>query len=73
VRDDWQRRGLGTELLRRIVDVARRERVASVGATMLPDNQAMMRIASRLGFEIRCEPGDAEATALLRLDVAPAR
>jgi acetyltransferase len=73
VRDDWQRRGLGTELLRRIVDVARRERVAGVGATMLPDNQAMMRIASRLGFEIRCEPGDAEATASLRLDVAPAR
>ncbi|HVU51784.1 MAG TPA: bifunctional acetate--CoA ligase family protein/GNAT family N-acetyltransferase [Polyangia bacterium] len=67
VRDDWQRRGLGTELLRRIVDVARRERVARVTATMLPDNQAMMRIASRLGFEVRCQPGDAEATALLRL------
>jgi acetyltransferase len=67
VRDDWQRRGLGTELLRRIVDVARRERVARVTATMLPDNQAMMRIASRLGFEVRCEPGDPEATAVLRL------
>jgi acetyltransferase len=67
VRDDWQRRGLGTELLRRIVDVARREGLARVTATMLPDNQAMMRIAGRLGFEIRCEPGDAEATALLRL------
>jgi acetyltransferase len=71
VRDDWQRRGLGTELLRRVVDVARRERVARVTATMLPDNHAMMRIASRLGFEIRCEPGDAEATALLRLTDHP--
>jgi acetyltransferase len=67
VRDDWQHRGLGTELLRRIVDVARREGVARVTATMLPDNHAMMRIASRLGFEVRCEPGDAEATALLVL------
>jgi acetyltransferase len=67
VRDDWQRRGLGTELLRRIVDVARREGVGRVTATMLPDNHAMMRIASRVGFEVRCEPGDAEATALLRL------
>jgi acetyltransferase len=67
VRDDWQRRGLGTELLRRIVDVARRERVARVTATMLPDNTAMMRIASGLGFEVRCEPGDGEATAVLRL------
>jgi len=67
VRDDWQRRGLGTELLRRIVDVARREGVGRVTATMLPDNHAMMRIASRLGFEVRCEPGDPEAIAVLRL------
>jgi acetyltransferase len=67
VRDDCQRRGLGTELLRRIVDVARRERVGRVTATMLPDNQAMMSIARRLGFEVRCEPGELEATAVLRL------
>jgi len=65
VRDDWQGRGLGTELLRRIVDVARRERIRRVTATMLPDNGAMMHIASRLGFVVRCEPGDAEATAVL--------
>jgi acetyltransferase len=65
VRDDWQGRGLGTELLRRIVDVARREQIRRVTATMLPDNGAMMHIASRLGFVVRCEPGDAEATAVL--------
>jgi acetyltransferase len=67
VRDDWQSRGLGTELLRRIVDVGRRERVSSITATMLPDNTAMMHIASRLGFTIRCQPGDDEATAIMWL------
>lgn len=65
VRDDWQGRGLGTELLRRIVEVARNEGVTRVTATMLPNNHAMMRVASRLGFEIRCAPGDAEATAAI--------
>ncbi|HXI59728.1 MAG TPA: bifunctional acetate--CoA ligase family protein/GNAT family N-acetyltransferase [Polyangia bacterium] len=67
VRDAWQRRGLGTELLRRIVAVARAERIPRVTATMLPDNVAMMRIASHLGFTVRCEFGDAEAVAEISL------
>jgi acetyltransferase len=67
VRDDWQRRGLGTELLRRIVDVARQEGVPRVTATMLPDNLAMMHVATKLGFAVTCEPGDDEATAVIDL------
>jgi acetyltransferase len=67
VRDAWQRRGLGTELLRRIVAIARAERIHRVTATMLPDNTAMMHIAASLGFEVRCEIGDAEATAEISL------
>jgi acetyltransferase len=65
VRDDWQRRGLGTELLRRLVDIGRQEGVPRITATMLPNNRAMMSIASRLGFQVRGEPGDSEATAEL--------
>jgi acetyltransferase len=67
VRDDWQRRGLGTELLRRIVDIARAERIARVTATMLPDNVAMMRISASLGFTVRAEVGSVEATAEIQL------
>jgi len=67
VADAWQRRGLGTELLRRIVDIARAEHIDRVTATMLPDNSAMMRIAASLGFTVRAEPGDAEATAEIQL------
>jgi acetyltransferase len=65
VRDDWQRRGLGTELLRRLVDIGRQEGVPRITATMLPNNRAMMSIASRIGFKVLCEPGDAEATAVM--------
>ena len=67
VADAWQRRGLGAELLRRIVDIARAEGVQRVTATMLPDNIAMMRIAAGLGFTVGGEPGDDEATAEIRL------
>lgn len=68
VRDAWQRRGLGTELLRRIVDIARREGVSRVTATMLPDNSAMMHIAAALGFTLHAELDDDTPTAVLVLD-----
>jgi acetyltransferase len=67
VGDGWQRRGLGTELLRRLVEIGRAERIPRITATMLPDNIAMMRIASALGFTVHYEVGDPEATADLVL------
>jgi acetyltransferase len=65
VADAWQRRGLGSELLRRIVDIARAERIPRVTATMLPDNTGMIRIASNLGFTVRRAPDGVESTAEL--------
>jgi acetyltransferase len=67
VADAWQRRGLGIELLRRIVDIARAEGVPRVTATMLPDNTGMIRIASNLGFTVRRAPDGVESTAELVL------
>ena len=67
VRDAWQRRGLGSELLRRILDVAREERIRRVTATMLPDNTSMRHIAARLGFTVHAEISDGEATAEILL------
>lgn len=66
IADAWQRRGLGTELLRRIVDVARAERVPRVRATILRDNFGMLRVASKLGFSVETAP-DGECTAELVL------
>jgi len=50
VRDGFQRRGLGTELLRRLVAIGRDERLHRITAVILPQNQGMLRICSRLGF-----------------------
>jgi acetyltransferase len=72
IADAWQRSGLGTRLLQHIVDIARAERIPRVTATMLPDNNAMIRIAERLGFKVTGVPDGSELSAELHLDV-PAR
>jgi acetyltransferase len=70
VHDGWQRRGLGTELLRRLVDVAREERIPRVVATILRENTAMLGMVERLGFTIRAQGDGVEATAELAFGLA---
>ena len=62
VSDQYQRLGLGHELLRRVVQIARDEKLSRVSAEMLPDNLAMQAVFKRLGFRIRA---DADLTSLL--------
>ncbi len=50
ISDKHQRMGLGTELLRRLLEVGRQEGVKTVMAYMLPENRGMKRIAEGLGF-----------------------
>ncbi len=52
VADRMQRRGIGTELVRRMLDVARAEGVARVVGRMLPSNVAVRAICHRLGFTV---------------------
>jgi acetyltransferase len=67
VTDEYQGRGLGAELLRRIVDVARQEGVQAISADMLPDNMAMQVISKSLGFRVRMQPGFSCVRARLEL------
>ncbi|HEY0606175.1 MAG TPA: GNAT family N-acetyltransferase, partial [Herpetosiphonaceae bacterium] len=53
VSDEYQRSGIGTELLRRLLEVARDERLAHVIAEILPENRGMLRVAEKLGFRLR--------------------
>lgn len=50
VRDNFQRTGLGTELLTRLLDVARDEGLKRVVAEILPQNEGMRRVCKKLGF-----------------------
>jgi len=53
VGDPFQRRGLGTELLRRLLEAARTEQIRHVTGLILADNHAMQQICARLGFRIQ--------------------
>ncbi len=55
VTDKYQQQGLGRELLHRVIEIARDEKVARVSAEMLPDNMAMQAVFRRLGFTIRAD------------------
>ncbi len=53
VSDQYQKLGLGNELLRRVIQIARDEKLSRVSAEMLTDNVAMQVITKRLGFHVR--------------------
>ena len=55
ISDPWQRHGLGTELMRRLVKIGREEGLASISADILPENSGMQALAAKLGFEVRCD------------------
>jgi acetyltransferase len=54
VTDAYQGIGLGTELVSRLIEVARDERLERVVAKILPENEAMQALARHLNF--RFEP-----------------
>jgi acetyltransferase len=50
VSDNWHHRGLGIELLRRLVEIGRDEKLSRIYGDILPENRNMLRIIDRLGF-----------------------
>ncbi|MFO1305460.1 MAG: GNAT family N-acetyltransferase [Burkholderiales bacterium] len=58
VDDQFQRRGLGMRLLKTLVTHASRRGVRRLFGEIMADNQAMLGLARRLGFEIRANALD---------------
>jgi acetyltransferase len=52
VADPFQHCGLGSELLRRLIQVGRDEKLERITATMLPENMAMRALLARAGFKV---------------------
>jgi acetyltransferase len=67
VSDRYQGRGLGTELLRRLIQIARDEKLHEIVAHILPQNGAMRALADRCGFTIRESDDPDMVVAGLRL------
>jgi acetyltransferase len=53
VSDRFQRRGIGTLLLSRLLEIARAEDLSRITAEILFDNRPMQRILKKLGFHLR--------------------
>jgi acetyltransferase len=60
ISDPWQGKGLGTELLSRLLDIGRQEKMGRIVAFILPDNMGMRRVCIKLGFSVRYD-ANAEA------------
>jgi acetyltransferase len=56
--DPYHGIGLGGELVRRAIDVAKREKIERISATLTTDNQVMQHLFKKSGFKI--EPTDNE-------------
>lgn len=67
VSDQYQHRGLGTELLRQLIKVAREEKLNCLSAEMLRDNLAIQTIFRSLGFRLRLVSDPASVQAVLGL------
>jgi acetyltransferase len=52
VSDAWQGQGLGAELLRRVVQVGREEKLQRLIGHILPENHAMSHLCQEVGFKV---------------------
>ncbi|GAB4525431.1 MAG: bifunctional acetate--CoA ligase family protein/GNAT family N-acetyltransferase [Anaerolineae bacterium] len=66
VGDQFQGQGLGTELLERIIDVAREEGLRRIVGYILPSNTPMLRLMDEMGFQ-KQNSGDNTVKATLDL------
>ena len=67
ISDECQHQGLGTELFRRVIQIARDEKLSRVDAEILPDNLAMKKIAKKLGFRSQAAADPTSVRAVLDL------
>lgn len=65
VSDAWQGKGIGPELVSRLIDIARDEKLDRIQADVLADNSVMQRILSKSGFKLHREIGDPTIAAEL--------
>jgi len=70
VADDWQRRGVGFQLLRTLLRRAREENVTTISAEVLTDNSALLGLLRHFG-PVDIEVSGTTTTATLRLPSNP--
>jgi acetyltransferase len=67
VSDSYQGRGLGKELLARLLIIGADEKLTRLMADILPDNSNVLRICEKLGFSLKHSPEDQVVHAEFKL------
>ncbi|TAM62282.1 GNAT family N-acetyltransferase [bacterium] len=65
VSDGYQHRGLGSELLTRLIEIARTERWGALVGYIMQENLVMQEVCRRLGFSVRYDPAEGMVVARL--------
>jgi acetyltransferase len=73
ITDRFQHAGLGTELLRKLIEIARAEKISRIVAHILPENAGMLGLAKRFGFEVQDSGDPGTLTAVLSLQDFPSK
>ena len=67
VSDKWQGFGIGTELLKLLVQIGRNEKLERIIGYILPENYRMQQLCKKVGFELHREPDAGELKAHIEL------
>jgi acetyltransferase len=68
VSDHWQNHGLGTELLRTLLEIGRNEKLERIIGYILPENHAMQRVSRKAGFTLAHDLDGHQCRAVLELN-----
>jgi acetyltransferase len=66
IADDWQKKGIGRELMQRLMTVARDRGLDIMEGDVLAQNSKMLRLCSRLGFHSKQNMDDPEVVVVSR-------
>ncbi len=58
ISDRFQCQGVGTELLRRLLEIGKHEKLQYITAEILSENRAMQQVCQKLGFRFEPVPGE---------------
>ena len=67
IHDRFQHLGIGTELFRRLIAIARAEKLRRLHSTILAENREMRAICQKLGFHMSTDVEDGTVCAQLEL------
>ena len=67
ISDQYQRHGLGAELLGRLVEIGRQEGVKTIFAHILPENTGMQAVCKKLRFQLQRVPDENVIHAEIKL------